>query len=170
MRTDKALKYFKLTQYFAELFSKDPSTKVGVLFLDPVSYDILSQGYNGMARGVDETIASRWERPIKYLYVEHAERNGMYNAIRKGISLAGAIALITLFPCADCARGLIQVGIETIVCPKPPPELVERWGTSFEVAQAMLAEAGVQIQYVEDLQDEQDLMVLSNTLDESPKA
>lgn len=154
MRHDKALKYFQLTKYFADLFSKDPRTKVGALFIDPVSFEIRSEGYNGMPRKVDETVAARWERPQKYLYVEHAERNGMYNAIRKGVSLDGSVALVTLFPCADCARGLIQVGVSAIVCPKPPLDMIDRWGAHFEVAQEMLREASVEILYVEDLEKE----------------
>ena len=151
MRADKALKYFLLTKYQAEIFSKDPSTKVGALILAPDSYEILSLGYNGMPRKIDETKPERWQRPIKYMFVEHAERNAIYNATRKGVSLDGAIALVTMFPCADCARGLIQVGISMLVCTKPTKELIDRWGAHFDVSTEMLQEAEVSILYVEDL-------------------
>lgn len=154
MRIDKILKHYRLTQQRAKEFSKDPSTQVGATLLDPLTYDDLSHGYNGMPRKIDEKRADRWQRPIKYLYVEHAERNALYNALRKQVKLAGAIALVTMFPCADCARGFIQVDISAVVCPKPAQDLVDRWGAHFDVAKDMLEEAGVAIYYVEDLEAE----------------
>lgn len=162
MRHDKALKNFLLTRYHAELFSKDPSTKVGALMLDPETYDVLSSGYNGMPRKIDESRPERWERPTKYMYVEHAERNAIYNAVRKRVSLEGAVAVVTMHPCADCARGLIQVGITKLVTKRPTPELIDRWGAHFDVSQEMLAEAGVEVIYLDDDEIEAALKVSFN--------
>lgn len=82
MRRDKAIKYFKLANYQADLFSKDTSKKVGALFLAPESLQILSLGFNGFPRGIDETNTERWKYPNKKFHVEHAERNAIYNACR----------------------------------------------------------------------------------------
>lgn len=101
-------------------------------------------GYNGMPRGINEKDPKRWERPIKYMYVEHAERNALFNANRRGIAIQGAIAVVTLFPCADCSRGLIQSGVQAVVTCDPMLD-DDRWDAHFEVAKCMFQEAGVEL-------------------------
>jgi dCMP deaminase len=98
--------------------SKDPSTKVGCVLV-ATDNSILSTGFNGFPRGVDETDQERWGRPQKYSRVEHAERNAIYNAAANGIRLRGARAYLNWepSPCADCARGLIQAGIVEVIGP-----------------------------------------------------
>jgi dCMP deaminase len=144
MRRDKAIKYFKLAEFQANLFSKDPSTKVGTLLLRPDSLQVLSQGYNGFPRGIDEKDPSRWERPAKYARVIHAELNGICNACRHGTPLENAIAVVTLFPCQDCAKALIQVGVSLLVTREPDFE-DPRWGNDFRMALEMFEEAGVRV-------------------------
>ena len=148
IKKDKAEKYFQLAEHFAELFSKDPSRKVGALCLHPESLAILSQGYNGFARGVDEMKPERWEKPVKYKWVEHAERNCIYNACRHGTGLDGSIAVVTMFPCSDCARALIQAGVRTVVTVKPDME-DPRWGSEFLISIEMFQEVGMVMLYVE---------------------
>lgn len=96
--------------------SKDPSTQVGCVI---VSQDnqLLTTGFNGFPRGVNELDPERWERPVKYSYVEHAERNAVYNAARYGIALKGSKAYLnwTPNPCEGCARALIQAGIVEVI-------------------------------------------------------
>jgi dCMP deaminase len=147
MRKDKADKFFQLAEFQANLFSKDPNTKVGALFLAPGSYQIVSQGFNGMPRGIDETIASRWERPVKYFRVAHAEANAVANACRHGAPLENTIAIVTLFPCATCAKLMIQSGIQYLVT-REPDMSCPRWGEEFKYSLEMLQEAGVEIMYV----------------------
>lgn len=148
IKKDKAEKYFELAENFADLFSKDPSRKVGALCLHPESLAILSQGYNGFARGVDETKPERWEKPEKYRWIEHAERNCIYNACRHGTGLDGCIAVVTMFPCADCARALIQAGARTIVTVRP--DMTDpRWGPEFKISLEMFQEVGMVMLYVE---------------------
>lgn len=144
IRRDKAIKYYKLAHHQASLFSKDPHTKVGALLLAPHSLQVLSMGYNGMPRSVDETVACRWERPIKYKYVEHAERNALYNACRHGTPVNGSIAIITMFPCCDCARALIQSGVKCIVTSKPDYDHPV-WGADFAVSSEMFSEVGMSV-------------------------
>ena len=147
MHTDKAKKYMELARTTAQLFSKDQSTKVGCIILAPDSLQQLSQGYNGMPRGIDEKNDMwKWERPIKYKYVEHAERNAIYNAARRGTPLEKSIAVVTHFPCTDCARALIQSGINAVVTVQPDFSN-ERWGEDWQVSINMFEEASVDLHY-----------------------
>lgn len=147
MNEVKAHKYYQLAEYQANLFSKDPNTKVGALFLAPHSLQILTQGYNGFPRKIDETDASRWERPVKYMYISHAEANCIANACRHGTPLENAIAVVTLFPCTTCAKLLIQTGISALVT-KEPDMSCPRWGEEFKFSLEMFKEAGIDIMYV----------------------
>jgi dCMP deaminase len=101
-------------------------------------------GYNGFPRGCDDSVASRYERPDKYLYTEHAERNAIYHAARHGVTLKGCSMYVTLFPCADCARGIIQAGIKKLYSPTPDVDH-ERWGIHFKTSLVMLEEANVEV-------------------------
>ncbi len=150
IRKNKAVKYYKLVCSMAEIFSKDPSTKVASLFLYPDSLQIISMGYNGMARGIDESDTTKWERPIKYKYVEHAERNAIYNAAFNGVSLRNSICVVTLFPCADCARGIIQCGAKMIVSKEldMKDEKSQRWKEDWEISLKMFEEAGVTVVFL----------------------
>lgn len=145
MITDKDRQYFRLSQEIASIFSRDNSTKVGCVIVDPVTYDILSTGYNGFPRKVKED-PIRKDRPAKYVFTEHAERNAVYGAARTGTKLDGATAYTTLFPCHDCARGLIQSGVKRIVVEQPSNE---RWLESSDYAKIMFLEAGVELDYLD---------------------
>jgi dCMP deaminase len=149
MDLEKAKKYFGLVKHMADTFSKDPNTKVGCLLLAPDSYQILSLGYNGFPRGVNEKDPQRWERPEKYYFVEHSERNCLYNACRSGVNTNGSIAVITLYPCSDCCRALIQSGIKTVITVEPD-FTNERWGEDFKRSELMFGEAGVQVFILRD--------------------
>lgn len=98
------------------LRSKDPSTKVGACIVDNEN-KVVSIGYNGMPCGVPEEELS-WDKgeglDSKYLYVCHAEFNAILNT-RNGASLKGCKIYVTLFPCNECAKAIIQTGIKEIV-------------------------------------------------------
>ena len=127
MNRVKAMKYMEVARAVSK-FSKDESTKVGAVILGKDSLEIRSLGYNGAPRGcsADED-AKRMERPEKYFWMEHAERNAIYNAARVGVPLEGSAILITHPPCMDCARALVQVGIKEVYWVKPTPEFGARW-------------------------------------------
>lgn len=130
--------------------SKDPSTKVGCVIVGNDNA-VLSMGFNSFAHGVDESIKERWKSPEKYHWIEHAERNAIFNAVRNGININGARAYLNYEPkpCAECARALIQVGITEIVGPNRP---FSGKGAgkhySIEHSEIMLREAGVIITYI----------------------
>jgi dCMP deaminase len=139
--TEKQQNFIKLCGNIAE-WSRDRSSKVGAIAVGPDD-EIRSVGYNGFPRGIDDDVEERYERPIKYLFTEHAERNCIYNAARVGIPLKGCTMYLQWFPCANCARAIIQSGI---VATKPDL-LHERWGDDFKVAKQMFEEAGTKITY-----------------------
>jgi dCMP deaminase len=144
MKRDKALKYLKLAFYQAELFSKDPNTKVAAILLSHDTHIVLSTGYNGMPRGMDDNNPARWQRPSKYFYVSHAEMNSLCSAARHGTAVENAIAVVTMFPCCDCAKALIQAGIKTIITIKPDLE-TPKWGEQFKISMEMFHEVGIQV-------------------------
>lgn len=108
--------YFMGVAYMSGMRSKDPNTQVGACI---VSSDnkILSMGYNGLPRGCsdDEFPWAREGEPLenKYLFTTHSELNAILNY--GGTSLEGAKMYVTLFPCNECAKAIIQAGIKTIV-------------------------------------------------------
>lgn len=143
------IRFLELAEYIAQSWSKDKSTKVGCVIVGP-DREVRSMGYNGFPRGVDDTVDERYERPAKYKWTEHAERNAVYNAARMGVSLKGCNAYIPWYPCSDCARAVIQSGIEAIIAYTPDFD-DPRWGPDFRVSNQMLDEAGV-IQVLYDRQ------------------
>lgn len=92
-------------------WSKDPSTKVGAVIVNG-DKQVLSLGYNGFPRGVFD-LASRYnDRPTKHLFVAHAERNALDNAFT---DVRGATMYVTLCPCNECAKSIVQRGIKRVV-------------------------------------------------------
>ena len=127
--------------------SKDLSTKVGAVIVGP-NHEIRSTGYNSFPRGIKDDLPERQNRPEKYLWIEHAERNAVYNAARMGTSLEGCTIYISWYPCTDCARSIIQSGIKEIVIDNRDNNKWkhnDRWKENCGKSIQMLTEAGVYI-------------------------
>lgn len=123
--------------------SKDQSTKVGAVIVGPDN-EIRSTGFNSPCRGIDDTRPEIHERPLKYSYFEHAERNAIYNAARIGVPLKGSRIFVTWCPCVDCARAIVQSGITEVIAHKENPNNDSpRWIDSLNAAKAMFSECGV---------------------------
>lgn len=128
----------------AKTKSKDPSTQVGAVIVDNDG-NIAATGFNGFPRGVEDLPERYEDRELKLLLSEHAERNAIYSAARKGNSVKGCVMYLSgLPPCSDCARAIIQSGIYRLVIRSA--EIPERWKDTCEVALHMLDEAGVTVQ------------------------
>lgn len=145
--------WFLDMSYLVSQKSKDRSTQVGCVLVGDDN-EVLSVGYNNFPRGVNDDIDERHERPVKYSYVEHAERNAIFNAARQGIRLKGARAYMYWKspPCEQCTRALIQAGIKEIIVgtePFPGVGNGDFYNTSGP-AETMLREAGVPLRVVED--------------------
>jgi dCMP deaminase len=119
-------------------WSKDRSRKVGCVVVGP-DHEIRTTGYNGFPRCIDDNCEHRHERPAKYLWTEHAERNAIYNAARCGIGLDGCTIYVPWYPCMDCARSIVQSGITTIVC-NEPDFADPKWGSDFKVVKELFDE------------------------------
>ena len=94
--------------------SKDPNTQVGCVIIGP-NREIRSTGYNSFPRGIRDDVPERLERPTKYLWIEHAERNAICNAARAGTATEGCTIFVEIMPCMDCARAIVQAGIVEVV-------------------------------------------------------
>ncbi|SEP20687.1 dCMP deaminase [Salinihabitans flavidus] len=124
-------------------WSEDRDFHVGAVIVGS-GREIRASGYNGLPRGVSCANVTRLDRASgeKFHWVEHAERNAIYNAARSGAAIEGCTIYVTRFPCADCARGIIQSGIARVVCP-PRPINDGALDHSFAVSEVLLSEAGV---------------------------
>jgi len=118
----KKLDYLKWDAYFMGIAllsaerSKDPNTSVGACIVSDDN-KILSVGYNGMPIGCSDD-EYPWEREgsaleTKYVYVCHAEMNAILNYT--GAYMKGSKVYVTLFPCNECTKALIQKGIKEII-------------------------------------------------------
>ena len=120
--SDKRQDYISWDEYFmgvamlAGMRSKDPNSQVGACI---VSEDnkILSIGYNGFPMGCSDD-EFPWDREgdelnTKYVYTVHSELNAILNY--RGGSLEGAKMYVSLFPCNECAKAIIQAGIKTLI-------------------------------------------------------
>jgi len=108
--------YFMGIASLSALRSKDPGTQVGACIVDNEN-KVVSIGYNGMPRRCEEDKLT-WNKgeglDSKYLYVCHAEFNAILNT-KYGASLNGCRIYVTLFPCNECAKAIIQTGIKEII-------------------------------------------------------
>lgn len=112
-------------------WSKDPSTQVGAVIVDPKNR-IVSVGFNGFAQGVEDSYTNRDEKLRRTI---HAEENAILFANR---SVEGCTLYVTHHPCARCTAKIIQVGISAIVYRDP---LNDNWEDEVKSSDRMLYEA-----------------------------
>ena len=138
--------FYNIAQQVKEK-SKDERTKVGAVIVGK-DKEIVSTGYNSFPRGIVDNRPERQERPEKYYWFEHAERNAIYNAARIGVSTKGCTMYLTCgIPCADCARGIINAGISRIFVTRAQGPTSQKWQDSAERSLEMFEEAGVSVQW-----------------------
>lgn len=111
---DKSLFYLKKANKIAEN-SKDQSTKVGAFIVDEDEISPLGFGYNGMPRGLPDDDPEKNQRPEKYLWFEHAERNAIYNSAQPLMN--SAMILLTHFPNMEASRAIVSSGIKKVIVP-----------------------------------------------------
>jgi len=126
-------------------WSKDPHTKTGAAIVtlegDPVSW-----GFNGIPKKVEDR-EERYQRPEKYKWIQHAERNAI--DLSK-YDLKNCVIFCTHFPCHECAKSIIQKGIVAVVVDSKHFQnsnsgFSERWAESLEISKQMLEEANIKI-------------------------
>ncbi|MBR2067816.1 MAG: dCMP deaminase family protein [Solobacterium sp.] len=107
--------YFMGLAHLSALRSKDPSTQVGAAIVDE-NHRVVSVGYNGFPKGCDDEIFP-WDREgdvlnTKYAFVVHAELNAILSS---KWPVNGCTIYVSLFPCNECAKAIIQSGINRVV-------------------------------------------------------
>lgn len=143
-------KYFMTLCYLVALKSKDQRTKYGAIIVGP-DHEIRSTGYNSFPRGVNDLMNERQERPEKYFWFEHAERNAIYNAARVGVPLKECRIYIQGIPCMDCARAIVQSGINEVIVHKQWQDLPlsQKWVEHNNRTIKLFSESKVYLRYYE---------------------
>jgi len=140
MSTKWDYRYLDMAMGVAQ-WSKDPSSKIGAVAVGTKG-QVLAQGFNGFPRNIKDEASRLSDRETKYKFMIHAEMNAIYNATYNGVSLDGATLYVHGLPCcANCALGVIQVGIKRVVMRgKPKPQ----WEESFEMMKQLFNESNVE--------------------------
>ena len=133
-------------------WSKDKSTKVGAVIVNR-DRRVISIGYNGFPQNINDNIERRHERPAKYDWTEHAERNAIYTAARNQSDLRDCFIFSNYFPCPDCTSAIIQCGLSGVVYKHLDVnggKNSESWKRSKKISKEMLTEAGIIITQYEE--------------------
>jgi dCMP deaminase len=125
----------------------DDTRKVGaVLYFKDT--DTFIEDFNRFPEGVQYE-SSRCEKPLKYKWYEHAERNVIYKAAQhKHVSTKNSTMYSTYFPCVDCTRAIIQAGIKRLVVNKEPDYKHATWGNDWTIANEMLHESNIETTFL----------------------
>ena len=134
-------------------WSRDRSTQVGAVIVS-ADNEVRVVGYNGFPRGINDSLEERYERPLKYKWTEHAERNAIFVAARSGIALAGCRIYLPWFPCMDCARAIVQCGLVELIAYKPDMQHTT-WGEDFKHAVQLFEEVKLPVRWMEPSDVEQ---------------
>ena len=142
------MNYRKWDRNFIELakligsWSKDPSTQVGAVIVDP-NNRLVSVGYNGFPRGIEDD-ERLFDREEKYDIIVHAEINALMFANK---SVEGCTLYTWPFqPCSRCAGLIIQSGIKRVVSVVHSDE---RWKKNFQLSSKLLSEAGIELEIMD---------------------
>ena len=123
-------------------WSKDPFTKVGAIIVGGHG-QILSQGYNGFPRKITDDNRLN-DREQKYRLIVHAEMNCLHNASLSGTSLMDSTIFVYGCPiCVECAKGVIQVGVQRVVMEFNEPTVQKKWLDDLQHSVNMFSESGV---------------------------
>jgi dCMP deaminase len=141
------VRFMELAELVAS-WSKDPSTQCGAVIVDQ-ERRVVSVGFNGFPRGTDDNPDMYVDRKIKYLRVQHAERNAILFA-RRGDLTGCTLYVWPMPPCAQCAGAIIQAGIFRVVTVEPTGEQMMRWNEDLWQTAEMFKEAGVTMEYIRE--------------------
>ncbi len=102
--------------------SDDPDRQVAALLFSDVG-KFIGSAANGFVTppSAEDKNRSNRNQGQKYFWIEHAERRAIFSALKSGVQLDGATIVVSLFPCADCARAIVQSGIKSVIAPQIAP-------------------------------------------------
>lgn len=143
--------FLRRALFIARDMSKDPRTQVGAVVVGP-DREPLTDGFNGLPRGIEDTPARLNNKELKLKLVVHAELNAILNAARVGTALKGATLYLAATddsglvwggpPCTRCSTHLIQAGIREVVS-YPVKPVPSSWHEDLALARTVLEEAGI---------------------------
>ncbi len=140
-----AEQYMKMA-YTEAMKSPDPSTQNGAVIVSTTG--VIVSDCNRFPDRVTVN-GERLERPIKYHFIEHAERNAIFKAAKLGIGCQGATMYVPWFACSDCGRAIIQAGIHKVVGhQRMLDETPDHWKESIAHAMTMLKESGIVLEFL----------------------
>lgn len=123
--------------------SQHPSTRTSAMILD--RNEILVKGVNNLPEGV-ESKEYRWDEENYDIYPNHAERDAIYKAAKKGIETEGKTMVMPWLPCIPCANAIISAGIKKLICHEEMIERTsERWQEELGESVKLMREAGIEI-------------------------
>lgn len=145
-----ARRYIDLARSVAGWSKK--GTKVGAYIATNIHTPV-SHGFNGIPRGVNDTICDRHVRPLSQYFYEHAERNAIYNSFKGDMS--DCTMYVTHHACSGCARAIIQNRIRHVVVDGRNSmannvEFYKKWKYDCDLASDMFNEAGVIVDILEE--------------------
>lgn len=131
-------------------WSKDPRRQIGAVIVGEMG-QLVSQGYNGFPRGINDTDERYNDRDVKRTLVVHAEANAIYNALHNGASTKGCSIYVTGLPvCHECAKAIIQSGIKKVIM-DTAPSFDPRWQDSAKLSLDMFHEAGLEFEFIGEM-------------------
>ena len=136
------IKYLRLAQSVADIFSKDPSTRVGAVVVGQQKNQV-AFGYNGMPPGLADTTERLENRAVKLSLTLHAEINALANA-----SFTPHTLYVTHHPCSNCALHIMARRLVKRVVYLTNLAFETRWADSLTVTRSLFAEAGIELQGV----------------------
>jgi dCMP deaminase len=138
--------FLELAYEYAKKFSPDPRTQNGAVIVNPNTLEIISYGANRFPDGV-KNLPERLQPENKRDYLEHAERDAIFSALRQGKNTQGATMYVPWFACSDCAKAIIGAGIRCVVGHLTPCATTNTWTPSINIGLTMLEEANVNYRY-----------------------
>lgn len=127
-------------------WSKDPSTKCGAVIASP-DRTIVSTGFNGLPRGVEDREGILNDRELKYQCTIHAEENAILNAATRDVLRGCSIYIHPIPPCSNCAARIIQAGITRVVF--HAGDIPDHWKKNMKTAEEMMNDAGLKVVILE---------------------
>lgn len=158
-------RYFLALAYeFAKKNSSDPRTQNGAVIVDSNTHEIISYGANRFPDGVNN-LSERLHPDHKRDYLEHAERDAIFAALRQGKSTRGAILYCPWFACSDCAKAIIGAGIRCVVGHLAPCTTSGAWTNSITIGLKMFDEAKINYRYFDGIVGVNEMLFAGEIID-----
>jgi dCMP deaminase len=147
-------RWMELARHLTQ-WSMDRSRKTSAVIVDRDHNILVSIGVNEFSPGVETNVESRHQRPDKYKWTEHAERNAIFDAAAKGISTLGCHIYLPWYPCAECARAISRARIAEVIAIEPDWN-DPTYAAEFAIARTVLEKGRVKVRFMNGEAPKQD--------------